>query len=224
MGLFGNIGGMAATAMNRIKTNQQSQPGGIGNALRAAQNNMSAMGMGPIVSQNQPQQSGIGGAFSAMQRGMSSMGMGGVNTNQPQTGMFGSIINTARAAAVARKNQGAVPGSPGGMFRSIMRGRNAGNQNQLASTTINPSAFNTGTVSQLFNSNTTNGYVDPILSETPGVGTPIVQKKSSPLKQTMDGSVDPLTGQYIDPTMSQGLDPGTVDPMLDQEGTSLTQY
>ena len=193
MGLFRNIGGMAAAAMGKRSNNNQ-QPGVIGNALSAAQ------------------------------RGMSSMGMGGVNTNQPRTGVIGSALNTARIAAAARGNQGTVPGSPGGMFRSMMQGRNAANQNQLASTTINPSAFNTGTVSQLFNSNTTNGYVDPVLSGTQGVGTPIVQKKSSPLKQTMDSSVDPLTGQYIDPTMSQGLDPGTVDPMLDQEDTSLTQY
>ena len=110
------------------------------------------------------------------------------------------------------------------MLGSIMRGRNIANQNQLTSTPINPNAFNTSTTGQVFQSSPTNGYVDPILSETPGVGTPIVQKKSSPLKQTMDSSVDPLTGQYIDPTMSQGLDPGTVDPMLDQEDTSLTQY
>lgn len=168
MGLFGNIGSMAATAINRIKVNQQTQPSAIG-------------------------------------------------------GVFGAA-RAANAAAAAGGNQGIVPGSPGGMLGSIMRGRNVANQNQLSSTAINPSAFNTGTVSQLFNSNTTNGYVDPVLSGTPGVGTPIVQKKSSPLKQTMDGSVDPLTGQYIDPTMSQGLDPGTVDPMLDQDATSLTQY
>ena len=173
---------------------------------------------------NNQQPGGIGNALSAAKRGMSALGMGGVSTNQPKTGMFGSAINTARAAAAARGGQGTVPGGPGGMFRSIMQGRNAANQNQLASTTINPSAFNTGTVSQLFNSNTTNGYVDPVLSGTPGVGTPIVQKKSSPLKQTMDGSVDPLTGQYIDPTMSQDLNPGTVDPMLDQDLTSLPQY
>ena len=148
--------------------------------------------------------------LAGIQSAMSSMGMAGNTTNQPQTGMFGSMINTARIAAAARGGQGTVPGSPGGMFRSIMQGRNATNQNQLASTPINPSAFNTGTVGQVFNQN----YVDPVLT----------QKKSSPMKQTMDSSVDPLTGQYIDPTMSQGLDPGTVDPMLDQEDTSLTQY
>lgn len=194
MGLFRNIGGMAAAAMSKRGSNNQ-QPGGIGNALSAAQ------------------------------RGMSALGMGGVNTNQPQTGMFGSMINTARtAAAAARGNQGTVPGSPGGMFRSAMLGRNAANQNQLTSTPINPNVFDTGTTGQLFNSNAVNGYVDPILSKTPGVGTPIAQKKSSPLKQNMDTSVDPLTGQYIDPTMSQSLDPGTVDPMLGQEDTSLTQY
>ena len=102
---------------------------------------------------------------------------------------------------------------------------NVQNTTQMQQTPINPNAFNTGLASQLFNqSNTNNGYVDPILSETPGVGTPIVQKKSSPIKQTMDSSVDPLTGQYIDPTMSQGLDPGTVDPMLDQDITSSPQF
>lgn len=192
MGLFGNIGGMAATAMNRIKANQQTQPGTIGGVFGAARN-------------------------AAMNR---------INTNQQsQPGRIGGMFSAARAAAAAAGgNQGAVPGSPGGIFRSIMQGRNAANQNQLASTTINPSAFNTGTVSQLFNSNTTNGYVDPILSETPGIATPIMQKKSSPLKQVMDGSVDPLTGQYIDPTLDQGMNPGTVDPMLDQGDTSLTQY
>lgn len=197
MGLFRNVGGMAAAAMSKRGNNNQ-QPGGIGNALSAAQ------------------------------RGMSALGMGGVNTNQPQTGMFGSMINTARIAAAARGNQGAVPGSPGGMLGSIMRGRNVANQNQLTSTPINPNAFNTGTTGQVFQSSPTNGYVDPILSQTQAnpnwTGTPLTQKKSSPLKQTMDDSVDPLTGQYIDPTMSQGLDPGTVDPMLDQEDTSLTQY
>ena len=218
MGLFGNIGGMAATAINRIKANQQSQSGTIGGVFGAARNTA----MNRINNNQQP--GGIGNALSAAQRGMSALGIGGVNTNQPRTGVIGSALNTARIAAAARGNQGTVPGSPGGMFRSMMQGRNATNQNQLASTTINPSAFNTGTVSQLFNSNTTNGYVDPVLSGTPGVGTPIVQKKSSPLKQTMDGSVDPLTGQYIDPTMSQDLNPGTVDPMLDQDLTSLPQY
>ena len=196
--MFGNnFGSMMAAAVAKTRANQQTQ---------------------------QPLQGRIGNALSAAQRGMSALGIGGVNTNQPRTGVIGSALNTARIAAAARGNQGTVPGSPGGMFRSMMQGRNAANQNQLASTTINPSAFNTGTVSQLFNSNTTNGYVDPVLSGTQGVGTPIVQKKSSPIKQTIDDSVDPLTGQYIDPTMSQGLDPGTVDPMLDQEGTSLTQY
>ena len=218
MGLFGNIGGMAATAMNRIKANQQTQPGAIGGVFGAARN--AAMNR---INNNQ-QQGGIGNALSAAQRGMSSMGMGGVNTNQPRTGVIGSALNAARIAATARGNQGIVPGNPGGMLGSIMRGRNIANQNQLTSTPINPNAFNTSTTGQVFQSSPTNGYVDPILSETPGVGTPIVQKKSSPLKQTMDSSVDPLTGQYIDPTMSQGLDPGTVDPMLDQEDTSLTQY
>ena len=163
-----------------------------------------------------------------IQSAMSSMGMAGNTTNQPQTGMFGSMINTARIAAAARGGQGTVPGSPGSMFRSVMRGRNAANQNQLTSTPINPNAFNTATTGQVFQSSPTNGYVDPILSQTQAnpnwTGTPLTQKKSSPLKQTMDGSVDPLTGQYIDPTMSQDLNPGTVDPMLDQEDTSLTQY
>ena len=40
----------------------------------------------------------------------------------------------------------------------------------------------------------------------------------------MDSSVDPLTGQYIDPTMTQDMNPGTVDPMLDQDLTSSPQY
>lgn len=62
------------------------------------------------------------------------------------------------------------------------------NQNQLQYNTINPNAFDTSTVSKLFNSN----------------------------------NMDPLTGQYIDPTASQGLNPGTVNPMLDQNATSLT--
>ena len=159
MGLFGNIGGMAAAVMNRRNTNQQPRQGGIGNALRAAQNNMAVMGMGPVVSQNQPQ-----------------------------------------------------PGGMSGMFASMMRGRNVANQNQLTSTAINPNAFNTGTVGQVFQSN-----LNP-------VGIPIMQKKSSPLKQVMDGSVDPLTGQYIDPTLDQGMNPGTVDPMLNQDITSLPQY
>jgi hypothetical protein len=39
-----------------------------------------------------------------------------------------------------------------------------------------------------------------------------------------NSNVDPLTGQYIDPTSSQGMNPGTVNPTLDQEDTSLTQY
>lgn len=61
------------------------------------------------------------------------------------------------------------------------------NPNQLQYNTINPKAFDTNTVSNLFNTN-----------------------------------IDPLTGQYIDPTASQGLNPGTVNPMLDQNATSLT--
>jgi len=39
-----------------------------------------------------------------------------------------------------------------------------------------------------------------------------------------NSTADPMTGQYIDPTLSQGLNPGTVDPMLGQGDTSLTQY
>ena len=39
-----------------------------------------------------------------------------------------------------------------------------------------------------------------------------------------NNNIDPLTGQYIDPTASQGLNPGTINPMLDQDTTSLTQY
>lgn len=149
----------------------------------------------------QPQQGGIGNALRAAQ----TMGIGPVvNQNQPQ------------------------PGGMGGVFASIMRGRNTANQNQLTSTAINPNAFNTGTVGQVFQSSPTNGYVDPILSQTKAnpnwTGTPIMQKKSSPLKQSIEDSMDPLTGQYIDPTLSQGLNPGTVDPMLDQDTTSLTQY
>ena len=124
---------------------------------------------------------------------------------------------------------GGISGVIGNMFARIknpnVQNPNVQNTTQMQQTPINPNAFNTGLASQLFNqSNTNNGYVDPILSETPGVGTPIVQKKSSPIKQTMDSSVDPLTGQYIDPTMSQGLDPGTVDPMLDQDITSSPQF
>ena len=124
---------------------------------------------------------------------------------------------------------GGISGVIGNMFARIqnpnVQNPNVQNTTQMQQTPINPNAFNTGLASQLFNqSNTNNGYVDPILSKTPGVGTPIVQKKSSPIKQTMDSSVDPLTGQYIDPTMSQGLDPGTVDPMLDQDITSSPQF
>jgi hypothetical protein len=37
-------------------------------------------------------------------------------------------------------------------------------------------------------------------------------------------NTDPMTGQYIDPTKSQGMNPGTVDPMLDQNLTSSPQY
>jgi len=140
-------------------------------------------------------------------------------------GMIANAINKARAA---RTNQGTIPGGPGGMFAGIMRGRNVANQNQLTSTAINPNAFNTGTVGQVFQSSPTNGYVDPILSQTQAnpnwTGTPLTQKKSSPLKQDMNSSVDPLTGQPIDPTMSQDLNPGTVDPMLDQDLTSSPQY
>jgi len=135
----------------------------------------------------QPQQGSIGNVLRTAQNSMATMGMGPlVNQNQPQQSGIGS------------------------MFSSIMRGRNIGNQNQLTSTSINPGAFNTGTVGQLFNQN----YVDPVLA----------QKKSSPLTQVMDNSVDPLTGQYIDPTLSQNLNPGTVDPTLDQDLTSLPQY
>jgi hypothetical protein len=118
-----------------------------------------------------------------------------------------------------------TPRMTGAQMLARIQNPNVQNTTQMQQTPINPNAFNTGLASQLFNqSNTNNGYVDPILSETPGVGTPIVQKKSSPIKQTMDSSVDPLTGQYIDPTMSQGLDPGTVDPMLDQDITSSPQF
>ena len=39
-----------------------------------------------------------------------------------------------------------------------------------------------------------------------------------------NSNVDPLTGQYIDPTSSQGMNPGTVNPMLDQDLTSSPQY
>lgn len=39
-----------------------------------------------------------------------------------------------------------------------------------------------------------------------------------------NSNVDPLTGQYIDPTSSQGMNPGTVDPMSDQDLTSSPQY
>jgi len=134
-----------------------------------------------------------------------------IGSTVSQGGPGGMIANAINKARAARANQGpSIPGVPGGMMASIMRGRNLGNQNQLSSTTINPSAFNTGTVGQVFNQN----YVDPVLA----------QKKPSPLRQDISNSVDPMTGQYIDPTMSQGLDPGTVDPMLDQGDTSLTQY
>ena len=161
-----------------------------------------AAAMARINNNQQTQPTTIGSIFGAARTA----------TNQQPGGMFGA----ARAAAAAKANQGTVPGTPGGVFVGIMRGRNVANQNQLTSTAINPSAFNTGTVGQVFNQN----YVDPVLSGN----APLTQKKSSPLKQDMNNSIDPLTGQYIDPTMSQGLDPGTVDPMLDQEDTSLTQY
>lgn len=203
--MFGNFGAMKAAAMVRRNNNQQPQQGGIGNAL------------------------------SAVQRGMSSMGMGATINSQPQQGGMGSMVSNAiNNVRASRENRGtipggaSIPGGPGGMFAKIMRGRNVANQNQLTSTAINPNAFNTGTVGQVFQSSPTNGYVDPILSQTQAnpnwTGTPLTQKKSSPLKQDMNNSVDPLTGQPIDPTMSQDLNPGTVDPMLDQDLTSSPQY
>jgi hypothetical protein len=145
------------------------------------------------------------------------------NNQQPQQGGMGSMVSNAiNNVRASRANRGTIPGGasipgvPGGMFAKIMRGRNVANQNQLTSTAINPGAFNTNVTGQLFNQN----YVDPVLSGN----TPLTQKKSSPLKQDMNNSVDPLTGQYIDPTMSQDLNPGTVDPMLDQDLTSSPQY
>jgi len=145
------------------------------------------------------------------------------NNQQPQQGGMGSMVSNAiNNVRIGRTNKGTVPGNPsipvvpGGMMASIMRGRNVANQNQLTSTPINPSAFNTNVTGQVFNQN----QVDPLLNGN----APLTQKKSSPLKQDINNSVDPLTGQYIDPTMSQGLDSGTVDPMLDQDATSLTQY
>jgi len=98
-----------------------------------------------------------------------------------------------------------------------MIGRNSTNVNQLQSTAINPKAFNTTVAGQLFNQN----YVDPSLS----ANTPLTQKQNTPLKQVMDNSnMDPLTGQYIDPTLSQGTNPGTVNPMEVQNLQASTQY
>lgn len=118
---------------------------------------------------------------------------------------------------IGNRNKGIVPVNPRSMVGSIMQGRNIANQNQLTPTAINPNAFNTGTVGQVFQSSPTNGYVDPILSQTQAnpnlTGTPIIQKKSSPIKQTIDSSVDPLTGQFIDPTVGQGINPDVVDPV-----------
>jgi len=171
----------------------------------ASANNIASIGSTLIGNQN-PQQAG---ASSAMR--VNRTGIGRANTNQPQTGITGSMINAARVAAgnTTRRNTGSFLGNPSSMVNSIMRGRNTTNQNQLTPTAINPRAFNTRTVGQVFN---------------PITNSPLAQEKSSPLKQDMNNSVDPMTGQYIDPTMSQGLDPGTVDPMLGQEDTSLTQY
>jgi len=115
-----------------------------------------------------------------------------------QRSQQGSIGNALRAAQNGMSVMG-IGGLQSGVVGSVMRGRNIGNQNQLAPTSINPNAFNTGTVGQVFNQN----YIDPVLS----------QKKSSPIKQTIDNSVDPLTGQFIDPTVGQGINPDVVDPV-----------
>lgn len=37
-------------------------------------------------------------------------------------------------------------------------------------------------------------------------------------------NMDPLTGQYIDPTLSQGLNPGTINPVITQGLSASTQY
>ena len=39
-----------------------------------------------------------------------------------------------------------------------------------------------------------------------------------------NSNMDPLTGQYIDPTLSQGTNPGTVNPMEVQNLQASTQY
>jgi hypothetical protein len=131
-----------------------------------------------------------------------------------QQGNIGNALDIAQnnmsSTGMANNNIASVGGILGSTFGSFMQGRNINNQNQLASTNINPNAFNTGMVGRLFNQK----YIDPVLA----------QKKSSPLKQDISNSIDPLTGQYIDPTISQGLDPGTVNPEITQDITSLTQY
>ncbi len=39
-----------------------------------------------------------------------------------------------------------------------------------------------------------------------------------------NSNVDPMTGQYIDPTLSQDLNPGTVNPMQSPNMRTSTQY
>jgi hypothetical protein len=200
MGLFGNIGNsMAATIMNRIKNKNNND----NNNWLGVQGGDSVNASKTIRYVGDPVAQGLKATHSSLYK-----------YKEPESrGTFADPVSRRRSTKVERNPVG-----------NSMAGRSVLDTNQLTSTAINPSAFDTGTVGQVFNSNNVNGYTDPTLSNTQDIMTPITQKKYSPLKQVMNNSVDPLTGQHIDPTMSQDLNPGTVDPMLDQEDTSLTQY
>lgn len=134
----------------------------------------------------------IGGAIAAARNR--------INTNQQsQPGRIGTMVGATQAAATARGNQSVVSGSPGGMFRSIMQGRNVTNQNQVSSgyvdpilsstsqTPINPQGFtNQNNIGGVFGQAISNTYNRQV-----GQGSPLMQ------------TIDPLTGENIDPTMDQ---------------------